>query len=331
VSKGSERKTATPRKTPEKPGRARIFLRLALRCTWIGTAFGATALFFIGLPLRLTVRDDVDALAMIFYASPWSVLAVCGGIAAWFWRSWRRTALVAAIASFLCAGAWLWTGVRFGTKDSGPADFRVAYWNCARPGWRLRGILPMAASWQADLLCFGESRPTGPLSPKWAEAFPRQRIQALPREILVAGPDDVTLKSSGSLGGAGEFQFFNTTLGGREVFVLVVDFNAQMGTSRRAAFERLYRLVDGFATKPLIVMGDFNTPVESVHFQRLLARLTDGFQAAGTGLAATWPMVAPVLSLDHILVNKHLRVVRCEHQTSLYSDHRAVIADLAWK
>jgi vancomycin resistance protein VanJ len=331
MSKRAERRPPATRKATEAPSRAGRIFRAIWRALWLGGAWLSTFLFPAGLAVRLTVRDDVDALAMIFYATPWVVLALCGGIAAWYWRSWRKCALVSALAAVACVGAWVWTGWRFGPKDGAPADFRVAYWNCARPGWRLRGVLPMAASWRADLLCFGESRPTGPLSPKWAEAFPEHRVQALPRETLLIGPQDAALKSSGSLNGAGEFQLVSTTLGGREVFVLIVDFDALPDRTRRPAFERLYQVVDGYATKPLIVLGDFNTPTDSVHFQRLRARMSDAFETSGRGLAATWPMPAPVLALDHILVNKHLRVVRCEHRTSIYSDHRAVVADLAWR
>jgi hypothetical protein len=335
VSKRAERKPPAPpkasQKAPERAGRLRTFLRITLRAMWVTIALVASAHFIVGLSLRLTVRDGIDALAVIFYAAPWPVLTVCGVLGAWYWRQWKKTALGVLLVSTGCTGAWLWTGYHSGPKDAGLADFRVAYWNCARPGWRLRGILPMAASWQADLLCFGESRLTGPLSKKWAEAFPEKRVRILPREMLLAGPENAELRSAGTLGGAGEFQLISTVLGGREVFILLVDFDGEVAKPREPAFERLCRMVDAFATKPLIVMGDFNTPADSVHFQRLLTRLTDAFQAGGTGFSATWPMVAPVLSLDHVLVNKHLRVVRAEHRTSMYSDHRAVIADLAWR
>lgn len=331
MSKKAERRPSAARKGVAEPSRAGRTFRLLAWMAWVAFACFATVLFPVGLAVRLTVKDDVDGLAMVYYATPWIVLAVYGGVAAWYWRAWRKCAPVVALAATACAGAWGWTSWRAAPKDSGPADFRVAYWNCARTDWRVDGMLPMVQGWRADLLCFGEGRTKGSLAGKWQEAFPDFRVQALPREMVLIGPQDAMLRSSGTLGGAGEFQLVNMTLGGREVYVLFVDFDALPDRSRRPAFERLYQVVDAYATKPLIVIGDFNTPTDSVHFQRLRTRMSDAFETSGQGYAATWPMPAPVLALDHILVNKHLRVVRCEHHTSLHSDHRAVVADIAWR
>ncbi len=327
MSKGAKRKTAPPQAAPAE---GRGFWRVLARVVWVTVALVSTLLLMAGLFVRLTVRDGVDLLAPVYYGTPWAVLAICGFIAAWFWRAWRKTAIATALIAVACTGAWIWTAFRFGPASPGTPAFRVAYWNCARPGWRLGGILPKVESWHADLMCFGESRPKGPLSTRWAETFPNHRVQAFSREMLLLGPERTERKSGGTLGGVGEFHLFSSTLGGREIFILLVDFDALVDQSRAPAFERLYQLVDAYSTQPLIVMGDFNTPTDSVHFKRLRAWMSDAFETAGSGCNATWPMVAPVLAIDHILVNKHLRVVRAEHQGSLYSDHRAVIADIAW-
>jgi hypothetical protein len=308
----------------------RGWFRMLLRWLWIAGSFLATLIFFVGLPMRL-LRDDYESLAFLFYATPWAVLMICGFVSAWFWRRFKRFALALGIVSLLCVGGWIWNEVRFAPEGRGQASFRVAYWNCGHPEWRLRGILPMAESWHADLLAFGESR-DGALSDRWAQTFPKLHLQTLSAGMLFAGPENAELKSSGSLNGGGTFHFFRTQLAKKEVFVLLVDFNALPAKARNSAFDRLQQLVNAYKTQPLIVMGDFNTPGDSILFKNLRQRngLIDAFDNAGSGIAGTWPMLAPVLSLDHILVNSHLRVVRCEHHTSLYSDHRAVVADLAW-
>lgn len=326
-----KRVAAKTSKAKDEPAPSRGgWLRVTFRWLWLAVAWLATILFLLGLPMRV-LRDDYPSMAVLFYVTPWAVLMVTGFIAAWFWRRFRRFALGLAVASLLCTGGWLWNEFRFAPEGRGQPAFRVAYWNCGHPEWRLRGILPMAESWHADLLGFGESR-ENTLSPRWAETFPKQRVQVLASQMLLIGPENTELKSSGSLNGAGNFHFLRTQLAGREVFVILVDFNAVPMKSRGPAFDRLVQLARAYATQPLIVMGDFNTPADSVFFKDLRARtgLVDTFDNAGSGVAGTWPMLAPVLSLDHILVNSHLRIIRCEHHTSLYSDHRAVVADLAW-
>lgn len=74
--------------------------------------------------------------------------------------------------------------------------------------------------------------------------------------------------------------------------------------------------------------GDFNTPRESSHFRQLRKPMTHAFETAGRGLADTWPVPIPVLSLDHIWTTPGLRVVQCRLGGGV-ADHRPVMADLA--
>ena len=116
----------------------------------------------------------------------------------------------------------------------------------------------------------------------------------------------------------------------RKVFVMIVDFDAIVAYSRKPAFDRLFQLIDAIGDVPLIVMGDFNTPSDSVHFTELRKRMKSAFESAGSGYAKTWPMPLPVLDIDHIWVSRHFEIAACGHRTTFLSDHRAVFADLRW-
>jgi endonuclease/exonuclease/phosphatase (EEP) superfamily protein YafD len=120
-----------------------------------------------------------------------------------------------------------------------------------------------------------------------------------------------------------------TVIHGREVFLLTVDFDPTPYKSRRPAFERLFQIVDAYSEKPLLVIGDFNTPADSSYFDRLRTRLTNAFETAGRATAQL-AHAGPVVQLDHIWTNKHLQALHCDHVTSLYSDHRAVVADIVF-
>ncbi len=79
---------------------------------------------------------------------------------------------------------------------------------------------------------------------------------------------------------------------------------------------------------PTLVMGDFNTPVESRIFQSHWGDLTDAFSYAGTGLGMSkyngWIRVR----IDHILMSDNWHTDRVRIGRDLGSDHMPVIADL---
>lgn len=129
------------------------------------------------------------------------------------------------------------------------------------------------------------------------------------------------------------------TFGGREVAV----YNIHLLPPRRLDYT-----IDGrlqFAglletlsaeTLPYVVAGDFNLTGDTPQ-HRDLRRIgaVDAHDAAGRGRGATWPVnsflrYAPGLGLDHVYVGNGLAAVRCETGEGRGSDHRPVIADVAW-
>jgi vancomycin resistance protein VanJ len=81
-------------------------------------------------------------------------------------------------------------------------------------------------------------------------------------------------------------------------------------------------------TLPTIVLGDFNTPVESQIFQRSWGDLTDAFSHAGFGFGMTkfngWIRVR----IDHVLAGPGVYVDHVGVGDDVDSDHRPLIVDL---
>lgn len=82
-------------------------------------------------------------------------------------------------------------------------------------------------------------------------------------------------------------------------------------------------------TGPLVVLGDFNTPVESVFFQEQWSDLADAFSVAGTGFGITKHNGWIGVRIDHVLASDEWHVERAtvDAQQRL-SDHSALIVDL---
>lgn len=306
---------------------AQIFPALARWATQI-----ATALLAGGLSVRLTIRDSIPGLSAIYYATPWPILTAAALFPAILWARRRRWPIAAGFlfVALVCGAAWVRNAFHF-HKPTGTATIRVAYWNTCRPGSELPAALDLINSIHADIFGLAETnskvRNIHP-RPEWATGQPGKQILHLRRHMLLATPQPTTQLHDGLLNDRGQYALTQTELHGRKILILMADFDAIIAWSRKPAFDRLIQLIDAIGDQPLIVMGDFNTPLDSTFFAPLRARLRHTFETAGSGYAKTWPMPLPVLDIDHIWVSHHFRIVHSEHRSSLLSDHRPVIADL---
>ena len=117
-------------------------------------------------------------------------------------------------------------------------------------------------------------------------------------------------------------------LNGQRVRVALVDIVANIYISRELPVLRLTERLAGWDDRPLIVMGDFNTPVDSAWMTGIRARFQEAFLTAGEGYAPTWPLPIPVLKLDQIWLNRRVQVQRAWQTSHWRSDHRAQWAEV---
>ena len=99
-------------------------------------------------------------------------------------------------------------------------------------------------------------------------------------------------------------------------------------TDIRGIESKLAREWVGAGSGPLVVLGDFNTPVESVFFRDWWGDLTDAFSVAGTGFGITKYNGWIGARIDHVLASDDWHVDRAVVDKQLPSDHRALIVDL---
>jgi len=115
-------------------------------------------------------------------------------------------------------------------------------------------------------------------------------------------------------------------------------FNVHLGTALRERRQQALRLVDRDLLRaidisgPRIVLGDFNEWVRGLVTKTLVAEfhLTD--LRAHLTRARSYPALLPLLHLDHIYLDHHLRVEKAFYHRSrrslIASDHLPLVADL---
>ncbi len=90
-------------------------------------------------------------------------------------------------------------------------------------------------------------------------------------------------------------------------------------------------------SRPTVVAGDFNLPVESHLYRKFWGDLTNSLGETGTGLRWTWGFQPSIswlnwlhfgVRIDHILTSSGVRVSNAWVGPPMGSDHRPVIADL---
>lgn len=102
----------------------------------------------------------------------------------------------------------------------------------------------------------------------------------------------------------------------------------QMNTELRDVESHMARGWVERGNKTRLVVGDFNTPIESRIFQRNWGDLTDAFSEVGFGLGMTKDNGWIRVRIDHVLYSAGWHAKRVVVGPNLASDHHPVIADL---
>jgi len=126
------------------------------------------------------------------------------------------------------------------------------------------------------------------------------------------------------------YQIARVTIDDRALIVALVDISSSWFIARRKAFSVIREALLPYRDEPLVLLGDFNTPPDSCWFDPLRETMTNAFESAGHGYAATWPSLMPILRLDQIWTSG-VRVVSCEIGFNWRSDHRPVVATIDWE
>lgn len=296
---------------------------------WLARA--GAALLLLGLLVRATgMRDRLPVTGVIFYATPWPVLAVLTFALACYALGRQRRARALALALVLAGSAAMWARQSFirAQPERGEIALRLVYWNAGRPEKRRAQCVSYLQSLKADIIAVGESNVyTDELTPEWRKGFAGRSIVQRAGILLITPEPPVSLEV-GRLADRGDYVLARCLVKDRAITLLLVDFETRLGSSRAAPFARLNEIIAAHHDEPLVIAGDFNTPRESIHFDAWRTNFREAFDSAGHGFAETWPTFLPLLRIDHCWLGPRWRAVHTELGRSLLSDHRAIITDL---
>lgn len=306
-----------------------------LRCFHLAHIAGWAALG-LGLLLQFALKDHVFGLRLLFYAMPKPcLLALAVTLLVWPKAGWPSRLAALAVAVLL-AGTWVhrsWRAeapaVSVSSGLSGGQQVKLLFWNLCRPTGLHQGMVDMVRELQPDIAAFVEPGQVD-MEAKcrtYEKLLPGYHAAWMPRGILWLSRVPSRYRLRGKLEGSGAFARFEVNGLGPTFPVVVADVYPHPLHWRKGQLEEALDHTQGRGDA--ILVGDFNTPLESALFAPYRARMTHALEAAGTGFKETWPMGLPLLSLDHVWYGPEWQAVNAQKiWRTQHSDHAALLVTL---
>ncbi|MBM82892.1 MAG: hypothetical protein CMJ78_20205 [Planctomycetaceae bacterium] len=305
---------------------------------WSGKQFVyvAAALWVMGTSVRFSVRDSFTLTSPIFYATPVPCLLAAGIFVAYRWQT--RRFLRATLFTILVVQAALWLHSTFSFLEEPDLEVtntkRILLWNTYHGELGYQRVARDIASSNCDFAAIIETGETGQDIDHWKRLLPEYEA------ITVGATMALFVKSKGervqaelihqdSISGVCRYRVLEIHDSGQLWRLLMIDIQSNPLMFRRPAFKRLAELAEQYSDAPLIIAGDFNTPVDSVHADLLREQMTNAWESVGNGYRETWPTFLPIFVLDQLWGNDKIDWQRCWCNAKWSSDHRQVIAEFS--
>lgn len=104
--------------------------------------------------------------------------------------------------------------------------------------------------------------------------------------------------------------------------ILMVDLYGSPLHNKKPPFEIIYNYIDNNDID--FIIGDFNTPYESVYFREFEAKF-NSLHGLNFGFTYTWPRGLPLYELDHIWISKKHKPLKLQNINYSISDHNLLI------
>lgn len=290
-------------------------------------------LFLIGLVIRFTIMDTWLPTAWIYYGTPPAVLGGFAMLAGFFFfrGGSKKVGILTLVIGCSC---FFWQGLSASqnhTQHQSPKDrIRIVFWNTARGALGFEGLFDNLKDIDADIIALVEAgKDDEDYASLWQKTFPNFSLSNSFEEILLLSQETIQNENYFRPGPSSICKHLTLEIHGQRLHVFIVDICSDLSISRKKALGSLVKEIEKFQDEPIIIMGDFNTPMDSLAFESLKKNFSNAFESAGSGYASTWPVPLPVIQIDHVWINKKVHIYNCKHGWSSYSDHRPIVFEIS--
>lgn len=287
----------------------------------------ACALFAYAFLLltHFVLKDHFQFLQIFFYAFPLPILVFIGSIITILFYKPKAYFIFFICLTIGLTGVWLNNAYIAPKHVAVPEDATsVIFWNAAdKATIPLEILLKDIKRIQPDIIALVEAEhATEEDILELSKAFPKYQFRILDGFMMIGVKghiEDVTYVVEEY---NYDINFVKLQLQNGPLVLALIDTFQSPIMDKRKTLETVLHLIS--ENNSDLIVGDFNTPYESVHFRNFEVDYTS-FRKYGQGFSATWPYGIPLLEIDQIYASENLIPILLEKFYYEVSDHAMLV------
>ena len=282
--------------------------------------------FALLLIIHFILKDNFRFFQIYFYAFPLPILVFMAVvITLLFYRPRTYFVFFICLTSGLTA-VWLHNSYIFSREVEIPQEAKsVVFWNTAdRAHIPIDILSEKIRTIQPDIIGLVEAENANEDDiQQLAADFPEYEFRILEANMFIGVKgriDNITYKAERY---SYDIHFIEAMLQNGPIMVALTDTFQDPTMNKRKTLGSVLELAK--KTNTDLMIGDFNTPYESVYF-RTYEQHYHSFHDYGQGFSATWPFRVPLLEIDQVFLSKEFHPILLEKFNYSVSDHAMLIA-----
>ena len=259
---------------------------------------------------------------LLFYGTPKPILIMLNLILIFLYLKSRKVrTLLIGFAAFMIT-IWVINDVRLiGKSSKAESDFSVLYWNMARgKETSVKLISEKIESLNPDIIGLVEAENIDATSFSKYQTQPyNYTFKKISSDMLVGTKKEIIEIINSDSDHFYKYGKIKIKIKSKIYTLYIVDIFANRPYFRERVLDSLYKNID--LENNNIVMGDFNTPYESIYLNTFRKSFWNAERKAGSGFIATWPSNYRLIQIDHIWSSKNVVPVFSNNESTSISDH----------
>lgn len=281
------------------------------------------------LLVHFIFKDHLYPISIIFYAAPLILIIIFGLITALFYFKNRFIFFTLLLVSALLSFHWFSEYYILSITQKLPKDnASVLFWNVGKHNSRFPAsiVIEKTKTQQIDILSFVEARKLFIKDQVTLhDALDNYEFKTLKGDMFIGVNGKIESVIYKQEENRFKYNHIIALIKDKRTSILVVDVYANPLYSKEKALNTIIKYAETHAID--IIVGDFNTPYESIHFQKFKKKYKS-FHDYSNGHTATWPYGIPLLELDQIWMSSiHIRPITLKKYHTFFSDHKLLIAE----